>query len=191
MAETENPEWREDPNFMVVPGVFTAAECERIIGLSSDIEGVEDNLQGRKGTVRSSKIFWTRREPERTQWMYDRVADAVTTWNDASFRFDIRGCPEQFQLTCYEVGQMYDWHQDLGRGPTSRRKISITTLLSNPTSFDGGNLEFFVSDVFRPAPKLAPGDAVLFPSFMKHRVTPVTRGARWSLVAWFTGPPLR
>ena len=39
--------------------------------------------------------------------------------------------------------------------------------------------------------KLIQGQAVFFASFIKHRVAPVTRGVRKSLVMWFGGPPLR
>ena len=62
--------------------------------------------------------------------------------------------------------------------------------LSDSDDYEGGDLEL----MFREEPvKLdrTRGTLVAFPSFMLHRVTPVTRGTRWSLVAWITGPRWR
>ena len=80
------------------------------------------------------------------------------------------------------------------------RKVSVTVNLSNPNDYDGGDLwltkhpqdskiselETFTNPGFRDK-----GAVVVFPSWVRHRVTPVTRGTRYSAVAWFNGPPLR
>ncbi len=80
------------------------------------------------------------------------------------------------------------------------RKVSVTVNLSDPNDYDGGDLwltkmpqdssitelETFTNPAFRDK-----GAVVVFPSWVRHRVTPVTRGTRYSAVCWFNGPPLR
>lgn len=85
----------------------------------------------------------------------------------------------------------FDWHADIGDGPLARRrKLTIVAQLSDPADYDGGALE--LNPAGRPveAPR-GFGDAVLFPSFVLHRVAPVTRGARYSLTLWAHGAPFR
>ena len=74
-------------------------------------------------------------------------------------------------------------------GATQRRKISIVLQLSDPEEYEGGELEMFVSKDIQKIPKKK-GAAVLFPSYCMHRVTPVTKGERRSIVLWVSGPAL-
>jgi PKHD-type hydroxylase len=68
------------------------------------------------------------------------------------------------------------------------RKISMTILLSDPSTFKGGNLEFMEKN---KVPELKQGQAIFFASFIRHRVAPVTKGMRRSLVMWFGGTPFK
>ncbi len=80
----------------------------------------------------------------------------------------------------------YGWHMDVGPdGDTATRKISVTVQLSDPDTYEGGNLELMPGDV--AIMRRVQGGAVLFPSFLLHRVTPMEKGTRYSLVAWFVG----
>jgi PKHD-type hydroxylase len=99
------------------------------------------------------------------------------------FDFEISGYSAPLLLK-YEHGQRYDWHVDLGRGAISTRKLSIIVMLSAPESYEGGKLEWMPDLGACPA---ARGTLVVFPSFMPHRVTPVTRGERFALVTWAHG----
>ena len=69
------------------------------------------------------------------------------------------------------------------------RKISMTLLLSDPSEFKGGELQFM--DKTKEIKDLKQGQAIFFASFLRHRVAPVKKGVRRSLVMWFGGPPLR
>ena len=84
----------------------------------------------------------------------------------------------------------YDWHIDLGTGRFSRRKISLSVQLSVASAYEGGELEFHISGLDREKMRQQ-GALIAFPSFLEHRVTPVTQGVRFSLVAWVDGPPYR
>jgi PKHD-type hydroxylase len=75
-----------------------------------------------------------------------------------------------------------------GKTQAPVRKISMTLLLSDPSTFEGGELEFM--DEGRML-KLQQGQAVFFASWLQHRVKPVTKGERYSLVMWFGGPPFK
>jgi PKHD-type hydroxylase len=98
---------------------------------------------------------------------------------------------EPAQYTEYPAGGFYDWHMDsdvdFKHEPTVR-KISMTCLLSHESEFEGGGLEL-MSDGKIARPKQ--GQAIFFASFIRHRVIPITKGIRKSLVMWFGGPPLK
>ena len=70
------------------------------------------------------------------------------------------------------------------------RKLSITVQLSDATEYEGGELQFMVNQNIITAPK-EKGTAIIFPSFCLHRVTPVIKGSRKSIVGWIAGPPYR
>ena len=90
----------------------------------------------------------------------------------------------------------YDWHVDIGPTFASYRKLSMVIQLSNPEEYEGGDLQIFdpiVSDEnfpYKSVPKKK-GSIIVFPSFLPHRVTPVTGGIRKSLVWWVGGDHLR
>ena len=115
----------------------------------------------------------------------------MKTTNGNHFGFDGMQITEMAQYTEYPEGGFYDWHIDsdtnFAHEPTVR-KISMTLLLSPDNEFEGGDLELMKEG--QPA-KLKQGHAIFFASFIRHRVTPVIRGNRKSLVMWFGGTPLR
>jgi PKHD-type hydroxylase len=95
------------------------------------------------------------------------------------------------QFTEYPEGGFYDWHMDTDvnmRHEPPVRKISMTLLLNHPSEFEGGDLELMSPGKFK---KLEQGHAMIFASFLNHRVAPVTRGIRQSLVMWFGGKPFK
>ena len=99
-----------------------------------------------------------------------------------SLLFDISSV-EPPQLAEYATGDKYDWHLDYGPGHAAFRKLSVSVQLSDPKDYEGGELEMWPSTV---APR-GQGALIVFPSFLPHRVRPVTRGVRYSLVAWAVG----
>jgi PKHD-type hydroxylase len=124
------------------------------------------------------------REPH--AWLVERVANIVGQVNRQSWQFAIEGL-EPMQFGAYGAGQYYDWHMDLGSEPAlARRKISMSLLLNDPSEYDGGDLDLQIGgDSFTATRRK--GVATIFPSFLLHRVRPVTRGVRYSLVAWIVG----
>ena len=110
-----------------------------------------------------------------------------------NFQFDINGIRE-ITMTKYQVGGEYDWHQDVNwRDYPSHRKLTIIIQLTNPESYDGGDLNLMDCNISEENAKALrkQGTVIVFPSILKHRITPITRGVRKSLVAWAEGPTWR
>lgn len=111
------------------------------------------------------------------------VANQHRDWN-----FEIAGMCPRLQLTKYEASVLghYDWHLDVGNNDSEYRKISVVALLSQPSDFLGGMFQVMKGRSSETVPLVA-GSVVVFPSFLLHRVTPVSVGKRFSLVGWVHG----
>ena len=118
------------------------------------------------------------------EWIFKRIRDLVERANKNSYRFQLNDLVMNHVLE-YSPDGFYDWHIDLGVGIVATRKISLVTFLTPPEEYDGGELCFM--DHGEPL-KLAQGTTVLFPSYLIHRVQPVTKGNRFTLVSWVHGP---
>lgn len=178
----------------IVPAAFTAAECDRILALSETAPRREARLVGqqRDPGQRRATLAWLD-EAEGAAWVGDRIADLVRDANRRAFGFDLTEFAESAQVAQYPatIGGHFDWHADIGDGPVARRrKLTLVIQLSEPETYEGGALEIMPSAHIVTAPR-ARGSAVLFPSFLLHRVTPVTEGARASLTQWVHGPAFR
>jgi PKHD-type hydroxylase len=136
--------------------------------------------------VRNSKIKWIHHD-ENSEWLFNKLSDLSINANNQLWGFDIYSIIDSIQYTEYpEGGGHYDWHVDIGPGSINHRKISMVTQLSGPEEYNGGDLEIWSGGEFRKVPKIK-GSTVIFPSFLMHRVTPVTKGLRKSLVLWIGG----
>ena len=172
-------------------GLLSPAEMDALIA-EHEPTLKEATLGGgaRNTEVRRSQVAFLEHN-DHYRWLYERVWNAAVGFNQRFFAVDITGIQGKIQLARYDSADegFYDWHTDFGDlAPT--RKISVTVQLSDPADYDGGDLEFrFRSEVHRA--EKARGLMVAFPSFVLHRVAPVTRGTRYSLVTWITGPRWR
>jgi PKHD-type hydroxylase len=179
MFVINQPQLIESPTYILVKDFIPAETCKNIIALSEQIAPV-DGATAVSGK-RNSDIRWIPLE-QATYPLYEKVGDAIAEANAKTWNFHLAGFLEPFQLTHYtaEKAGKYDWHADRGdKGIMMNRKVSASLLLN-----DGGAFELFDTPPF----KLGAGDLLIFPSFHVHRVKPITRGERWSLVIWTTGP---
>ena len=112
------------------------------------------------------------------------------------FQFDLDYSSINVQYTKYQKGDFYTWHTDDDFNATHKkhqnvRKLSITAAL-NVGSYEGGDLQIILNYQKEPRTmRLEFGDALVFPSFTQHQITPITEGIRYSLVSWVSGPPWR
>jgi PKHD-type hydroxylase len=141
-------------------------------------------------SVRNSHIRWIDYN-EKSAWLYKHLSELIQTANNEMWNFDISYIDDSIQYTEYhDNGGHYDWHLDVGMYPVNHRKISVTIQLSDPDDYEGGDFEVMTSSIPDIAPRKK-GCAILFPSYLLHRVTPVTKGIRKSLVIWVNGQPLK
>ena len=161
---------------------------------------------------RNSDIVWLN-----DRWIYKEVQPYLNQANEAAgwnFQWD---WSESCQFTKYGVGQYYGWHCDSWNNPYQKekledgtypiehgkiRKLSVTITLCEPTEYEGGNLEFDFRNSMdtewkknkttKECVEIRPrGSIIVFPSFVWHRVKPVTKGTRYSLVMWNLGYPFK
>ena len=177
-----------------VPGAFDPLECDAIIGLAEAAGHAQAGLvQGRTdGDMRRARIAWLDDAGE-AGWVFDRIAEITADANRRRFDFALTEFAERMQAAAYDAGDAghFDWHMDHGAGPlAARRKLTFVAQLSRGSAYEGGDLEIAMGGRTETLSR-ARGDAVLFPAFLLHRVTPVTAGTRRSLTLWAHGPAFR
>lgn len=171
-------------------GLFTSDECAEILELAEghwDDAQVAETLATSDKSIRSEEIRnnqnYLLNPGEENFWVFEKLLAIVTAANNEFYQFEINQF-NAIQISKYEVGEYYHDHLDIGPGVLGNRKISLTLQLSDPDSYEGGELVLDFSD-FTASREL--GSVTLFPSFLKHGVRPVTKGTRYSLVAWISG----
>jgi len=180
----------DSQNYYFFKEGFNKAELNKIEEDVNILPWNEATTAGANKEVRKSNIKWIPQN-EDWFWLYEKLANMAVTANNAIWNFDLNQIPEMIQYTEYHApAGHYDWHADIGPGLLSKRKVSITVQLSEPDEYEGGDLELFrggsMKGPFEKAERNA-GCVVLFPSYLMHRVTPVTRGTRKSFVLWLGG----
>ena len=168
-------------------------EIENIIKISEKFKYVDGKVGGKENiytSIRSSKIKWIPIDKD-TAWLYKKIQVIVNGVNNKMWNFDLIGFGEDIQYGEYSAEQEghYDWHLDISND-TNFRKISISIQLTDPEEYEGGELQFLKERKETNASK-GKGTAILFPSYLMHRVKKVTKGIRKSLVIWISGKPFR
>lgn len=177
---------------------FSTEELEKIykyVSLLSFKEGeTASTNKENEESVRISRIKWLYPSKD-CEWLYDKLLNMIVEANNKLWNFNLFGLVDAIQYTEYHATNNghYGWHQDIGPNMLSTRKISVTVQLSHPSEYDGGDLEYFLGGNPEKAYKVPKnkGLVFIFPSFMMHRVTPVTRGVRRSFVLWVGGDPYK
>lgn len=173
---------------------FAPSTLDEMIKSGLKIEPVPAKIgtaQGVDENVRRSKLRWIQRDNEDYSTVFPVFDKMFHEANRKSFGFDIQWLPS-IQFTEYPAESQghYDWHVDVFWETQEfyQRKLSMVVQLSDPGDYEGGELQ--LDEWKRPDPDLLKkrGSVIIFPSFIKHRVTPVTKGIRRSLVAWIEGP---
>jgi PKHD-type hydroxylase len=188
------PKWKSWIIQTTTP-LFTPDQCRQIIecGRRQPPQKAQVGMGKPGGGTDTSKrvttISWI--PFKEMSHMYEDLYKFIQKANENHFGFgDIR-ITENAQFTEYPEGGFYDWHMDcdtiMAHEPPVR-KISMTLLLNDPSEFEGGHLELGGPGKFG---ELKQGHAICFASFINHRVQPVKRGVRQSLVVWFGGKPFR
>ena len=190
------PKWKSLLANTIKP-IFTPQQCQDIINMGHKQKSEEakvghtDKAGGNYDTKkRITTISWIpfKEMPE----MYHMIDRTMQQANGNHFGYEGMTLTEPAQFTEYTKRGFYDWHMDADvncQFEPPVRKISMTILLSNPSEFEGGDLEFMTEG--NKPPQLMQGQAIFFCSLLRHRVNKVKKGIRRSLVMWFGGPPFK
>lgn len=191
-------ETNEPQRYFWFKEALTKEEVERVMELVSKLPETEKATtiadSNTKDYVRTSRVKWIPKNSD-FDWLYKRMLYLASTANEDLWKFNLHSAIENIQYTEYHASETghYNWHQDIGPGSASLRKVSITIQLSDDGDYKGGDLEISTggsADGELSNSQTCPrglGVGVLFPSFLMHRVSPVTKGIRKSLVIWVGG----
>lgn len=181
-------------NYYYFTDVFTDQELEKIIQIGESQPKIKattvgDEKDHKVSDYRVSDISWIPNFSD-SEWLFNRIADLAIKANSEMWNFDIWDYQDDLQYTSYYGnGGHYDWHADLGVG-ISNRKLSVVLQLSDASEYEGGELQMNTGGSILNVPKQK-GLICFFPSFVLHRVTPLSSGLRRSLVTWLCGANLR
>lgn len=193
MKHEHTPAWsfHTDPinDWAAAEGLFSADECSKIIEHCAKFK-LSKAKAGSLKKIRDSRIAFV--NPGGMEWVYSRITDVVKDANEKYFKFDLWGFQEGMQFTEYNApAGRYETHIDRNFGAACR-KLSTVLLLTDPDKYVGGELQLMLAGDNYPTPLTrTQGTLIMFPSFLPHRVTPVTEGQRHTLVGWITGKPFK
>ncbi|MFT6502242.1 MAG: PKHD-type hydroxylase [Crocinitomicaceae bacterium] len=178
--------------FIYYEGMILPHEIDKIRNFWDDEKTLKATVDGDKvyrDELRKSSVMFIDNTPE-NDWLYSRLAGMAIKTNNERYWFDLLGFHQELQLTRYSEGDFFNWHLDFGAGEISARKLSMTIQLSDSDEYEGGDLQFMINEKIVTAPRKK-GTLIIFPSFIIHRVTEITKGTRQSIVGWVSGPPFR
>jgi PKHD-type hydroxylase len=181
------------PPYVVWENCFTSQQLDILQALAKQADEISKTGSNEYSTVseyRTAYIKWLEKTTE-TIWVWDKLNEVIQVINAQFYRYDITGLAEPPQLSDYREASLggYDWHNDAAiTGPF--RKLSLAMQLSYPDDYEGGDFEFMLANKPETMQKQR-GLIVVFPSSTVHRVSPVIKGSRQSLVQWITGPDFK
>jgi PKHD-type hydroxylase len=174
---------------------FSPQECEIIKNIAAKkikeratISGDEASPGRIDTSIRNNSVAWLDEEDQIT-FVYERLTNIVNSLNDKYFKFHLYGFCEKIQFTEYKApGEFYKEHIDKMYGGVVR-KLSVIVQLTDPEEYEGCDLNLNVGII--NTMKKTQGSVIVFPSYVLHQVTPITKGTRHSLVAWLAGDPFK
>lgn len=179
-----------------IKGAISPSDCAWLIEHARTFKGQEATVvaNGKSdiaGAQRQATVFFIPRFDPEVQLLFNQFETWLLQANAQHWGADCQGF-HQIQVACYTPGHGHHcWHRDCAlvgndMGSAFDRKITLVAQLSDPSDYEGGQLELEHGDLKPGA--FERGDIIIFPSFLKHRVTPVTKGVRYSLATWSVGP---
>ena len=182
--------------FATIGNAFTPQECNDIIRVAygfkkEDAKITDTTTEKFENTYRNGAVRWLDSDHPDTHWIYRKLTDYVKLVNEKYYKWDLDYI-ENLQFTTYDdLADKYDKHFDHIWDTGGYRKLSFSLQLTDASLYSGADLELYHDNVNKTIAERALGSMTFFPSFMLHKVTPLTRGKRYSLVGWVNGPPFR
>jgi PKHD-type hydroxylase len=179
-----------DPHYWAFPSAIPKDVCDLIVKEGNTLSFEDAQAGGRVNPkVRKSRVGWFSRDT----WVQSLMMYYITTANSQAWNFIVSGV-ENIQFTHYGLNEFYEAHIDAFTLTDGMRKVSAVLQLCDPETYEGGRLKLqntYSGEFFEPPEFSTQGSIIVFPSFLLHQVTPVTKGDRYSAVAWATGPQFR
>lgn len=181
------PDWKPA---VAGEGIFTPEECDRLAAFDGEMAPGEITGGAQEGANRCCEVGWIGLTDPRYQWVFQKAGEVARQVNQSIYRMELAGFTERPQVTRYGAGGFQNWHMDWGPGRFSVRKLTFIVMLSDPSDYEGGELEILAHYDPLAFPRTR-GTIVFFPTFVLHRVRPVLSGTRMTLVGWIGGPHFR
>ena len=198
----ENLTQKKNFKFVVHKDDFlTEKRCDELIDMFSKSEQYKATVAGTYKGNGSDVVNENVRKVQEVRFSEDIVLSdgfnlnknltmACEMANTLFFNFDTSNQLSNIRMLRYEDTGKYDWHLDIGNEETSVRKITAIVQLSNESDYEGGNFEFSMTDETGKDTAVGSrkkGSLILFPSYLGHRVSPLTSGVRYSILTWMLG----
>lgn len=178
--------WREGVNEKEIDDIIALGELAEFQKGSIGGQKVDDSRINTD--IRDTDIAWLHPDST-TEWLYERMKNLIARINYDKYQFDITNM-QALQYGKYKADGHYEWHIDSGPNLPVHRKLTFILALSDVNTYEGGELLINLTGdpAHAQSMKIEKGDLVVFPSFVPHKVSPVTAGERITLVTWATGP---
>ncbi len=166
------------------------SDCDKIIKELDTEELTEGKLAGEyKEPVLNTNVRQTLNVDFFDENLFNKINSAIKVANINYFRYDIESI-DTLRFLKYGIGGTYNWHTDYGRHECSMRKLTAIIQLSDDKDYEGGDFEFGITN--SEGDDLVKGNRgkgclLVFPSFLSHRVAPITKGTRYSIITWMEG----
>jgi len=204
----QNPDFKYS---IQIPKFLSLEKCDELIEqITTTEEMVPGGVGGEHGEcaiipeIRKTKewyLFDQPLNPHRPdkcngdwQWLQDKIYEVVKIVNQGVFKFDIEMPDKELKLIKYEKGDFFGWHTDFNAGDCSTRKLVALIQLTDPSEYEGLETQFGIQDKdtkeWYTMNKLK-GSLTIFPTFMCHNVTPITKGTRYVIQELFIGNHFR
>ena len=172
----------------ILPKEFCRAALEQVDWVTSDPARIDKSELPADPSIRVTDIIF--QDPILPLGCIARTYIEVANQN-AGWNYVLTG-QQDTQIARYKSidNGHYDWHMDAFPPENgTQRKLTCVILLNDPSEFEGGELQFKTNEGENMLTKQ--GSIIVFPSFIEHKVTPITKGVRYTSVTWATGPAFK
>ena len=169
---------------------LSVSQCQKLMRYLETGEPTESELAGQYDkNIMNKEVRNTEEMIYTDEKMLSKIKMVLELSNISTYHYNIQEM-SSVKLLKYGVGGRYKWHTDCGAKETSTRKLTAIIQLSDENDYQGGDLEFGITDKTGQNNYTATrkqGSIIIFPAFLSHRVTPITEGKRYSMLSWMLG----
>lgn len=189
--DSKDEDWYQQLELIYAYNFLTDEECDTLIEITEAFPGHNPGTVDGDFGYRKVRVLPLHYLGSKVAWLSTRIQEAIEDFNYQFYRFDIHAL-DGLSLSTYtaDEGGQYRAHHDCIFNDGLMRKLTVVIQLTDPSLYQGG--ETLVVDGEKEIPlRQDRGCINVFPSFLTHRVNPITKGKRNALITWVSGPPFR